>query len=47
MIDSEHLGQIADLMAEWEGKISGALKLTDPDIAGIKKRHPFELNLQV
>ena len=47
VIDSKHLGLIADLMAEWEGKISDSLELTKPDVAGIKTRYPSELNLQV
>ena len=52
MIDSdndgvpEHLGQIADLMAEWEGKISDSLKLTEADVADIKTRYPSRLKLQ-
>lgn len=52
MIDSDtggvpkHLGQIADSMAEWEGKIADKLELTEADVAGIKKKHPSNLKLQ-
>jgi hypothetical protein len=42
----KHLGQIADAMAEWEGKISDALELTEADVAGIKTRSPSSLGLQ-
>ena len=44
---SKHLGQIADSMTEWEGQIAEQLGLKPADIAGIRARHPTELNLQV
>ena len=52
MIDADnngvlkHLGQIADSMTEWEGRISEELQLTPANIAKIQKKHPNELNLQ-
>ena len=52
MIDSgnngvhKHLGQIADSMAEWEGKIADELELTEVDVAGIKTQYPSKLKLQ-
>ena len=42
----KHLGQIADSMTEWEGRISEKLQLTPADVAKIQKKHPNELNLQ-
>ena len=43
---SKHLGQIADSMTEWEGKISEQLLLTSADVAKIRTRHPNKLELQ-
>ena len=43
---SEHLGQIAKSMTEWEGRISDELKLTPADVAGIYTKHPRNLELQ-
>ena len=43
---SKHLGQIADSMTEWEGPVAEQLGLKPADIAGIRARHPTELNLQ-
>ena len=45
-VQQKHLGQIADCMAEWEGRIADELGLTFADIAAIKKKHPGELKLQ-
>lgn len=42
----KHLGQIADSMYEWEGKIADELRLTHADVAAIKTKHPSELKLQ-
>ena len=41
-----HLGKIAKSMAEWEGRIADGLNLTVPDVAGIKVKHPSDLELQ-
>ena len=46
VVDSKHLGQIADSMKEWEGRIADELGLTPPDVENIKHKHPFNLNLQ-
>ena len=43
---SKHLGQIADHMYEWEGKIAEHLDLSAADIAQIRVKHPGELKLQ-
>ena len=43
---SKHLGQIADVMCEWEGPIAEQLELTRADIAAIKTEHPNKLKLQ-
>ena len=45
-VQSYHLGQIAELMVEWEGRIVDKLKLTDSDVAAIKAKYPGELKLQ-
>ena len=42
----KHLGQIADSMTEWEGRISEELKLTPADVASIHTKHPRNLKLQ-
>ena len=42
----KHLGQIADSMTEWEGRISDELKLTPADVASIHTKHPRNLKLQ-
>ena len=44
---SKHLGQIADFMSEWEGRIAESLELTSADISNIKLKHPNELSLQM
>ena len=41
-----HLGQIADSMTEWEGKISEKLELTPADVASIHTQYPKKLKLQ-
>ena len=43
---SKHLGQIADSMYEWEGKLADELGLTRADVATIVKKHPTDLKLQ-
>ena len=42
-----HLGQIADVMFEWEGPIAEQLGLTRADVAAIKTVHPGHLRLQM
>lgn len=44
---SKHLGQIADSMCEWEGRIAEELGLTYDDITGITNKYPNSLNLQM
>lgn len=44
---SKHLGEIADLMSEWEGRIAEHLGLTPADVSNIKQKHPNELRLQM
>ena len=52
MIDVEHegislhLGQIADVMVDWKGRIAEELGLTDADIADIKHDNCNELKQQ-
>ena len=43
----KHLGQIADSMAEWEGRIAEELGLTEADAANIKAKYPSNLKLQL
>ena len=42
----KHLGEIADSIAEWEGKIAEELGLTDADIANIKCQWPSDHRMQ-
>ena len=42
----KHLGQIADSMTEWEGRISEQLGLKPADVASIYTKHPRKLKLQ-
>ena len=42
----QHLGKIADIMYEWEGRIADELGLTEADVAAVKTRHPGNLKLQ-
>ena len=42
----KHLGQIADSMAVWEGRISDELKLTLADVASIHTKYSGNLKLQ-
>ena len=46
VIASKHLGQITDIMYEWEGKIADELGLTVVDVAEIKLKYPLNLRLQ-
>ena len=52
MIDADnngipkHLGQIADLLAEWEGSVADGLNLTPADVASIRIKYPNNLKLQ-
>ena len=43
---SNHLGQIADKMCKWEGRIAEKLDLTPADSNAIKYEHPDNLQLQ-
>ena len=45
-VQLEHLGEIADFMSEWEGRIAEKFKLSLSDIAGIKTQYPQILKLQ-
>ena len=45
-VQYRHIGQIAELMVEWEGLIADELKLTPSDVANIKTQYPQRLNLQ-
>ena len=42
----KHLGEIADSMDEWEGRVAEELMLTKVEIASIKTEYPGQLNLQ-
>ena len=42
----KHLGQIADSLAEWEGRIADGLNLTPADVASIRTKYPNDLKLQ-
>ena len=42
----KHLGQIADSMSEWEGRIADELGLTKADVNHIKSKHAQDLKLQ-
>ena len=43
---SKHLGQIADAMYEWEGRIADELGLSVVDVAEIKMKYSSNLKLQ-
>jgi hypothetical protein len=43
---SQHLGEIADKMSEWEGSIAEYLGLTPAEIEGVKIKYPRRLSLQ-
>ena len=43
---SVHLGQIADVMVDWKGRIAEELGLTDADIADIKHDNCSDLKQQ-
>ena len=45
-VQCRRIGQIAELMVEWKGRIADELKLTPSDVANIKTKYPQELNLQ-
>ena len=42
----KHLGLIADVMREWEGRIADELMLTEAEVENIKEKHRNKLNLQ-
>ena len=39
VITFKHIGQIADIMTEWEGRIAEELELTQAEIAEIRHNH--------
>lgn len=43
---SVHLGQIADTMCEWEGRIAEGLCLTRAEVENIKYKYKDNLELQ-
>ena len=43
---SKHLGQIADRMYEWEGRVADELGLSPADVAAIKCKYPKGLKRQ-
>ena len=43
---SMHLGQIAESMHEWEGRVADELGLSPAEVAVINCRHPTDLRLQ-
>ena len=43
---SKHLGQIADTVHKWEGRLAEELELTDVDVATVRLKHPSDLHLQ-
>ena len=45
-IPERRLGEIADLMTEWEGQISDKLKLRASDVEEIKTKYTHKLKLQ-
>lgn len=46
VVSTKHIGEIADYMDHWEGKIAEVLGLTLPEVAGIKMEHN-KLDLQM
>ena len=46
IVEYKHLGQIADSMNEWQGRIAEELGLASPDVENIKHKYPHDLNLQ-
>ena len=50
IINGDHrgmvLGQIADIMYEWEGPVADSLGLNKADTSEIKEAHPGKLKLQ-
>lgn len=46
VISTKHLGEIADELYGWEGRIADELGLTEAEVAAIKLKHDRELNLQ-
>ena len=43
----KHLGEIAESIAEWEGKIAEELGLTEADVADIKYKWPSGHRMQM
>ena len=43
----KHLGEIADSIAEWEGKIAEELRLTEADVVAIKIQYPSNHRMQM
>ena len=46
IVENKHLGQIADSMSEWQGRIAEELGLTPPDVENIKYKYSHDMNLQ-
>ena len=46
ILQPKHLGQIANSMHEWEGRVADELGLTRADVARIKTKYPSNLELQ-
>ena len=42
----KHIGEIADCMNEWEGRIAESLGLNRAEVARIKIKYPWDLQLQ-
>ena len=46
MINNVHIGQIAEEVREWEGRLSDGLELSPADVETIKTKHDGKLKLQ-
>ena len=42
----KHMGRIADLLSEWDGRIAEELLLKPADVAAIRTQFPTNLKLQ-
>ena len=42
----KHLGQIAEVIVQWEGVVADELRLTSSDVAAILIKYPRSQNLQ-
>ena len=41
-----HIGQIAEVVTQWEGPLSDGLDLSPADVEDIKKKYPYGLKQQ-